>query len=534
MSATEPGRREVARRVFAAEFDDATYSYSESDEERAPNYVVTPTGARVNRLFAVGVLTEVEQVSDEVLRARVVDPTGAFVVYAGQYRPDALSFFQRVDPPTFVALTGKARTFEPDDGDRIYSSVRPESVNEVDADTRDRWVVRTAEQTVERVRAFAAALDRPERGEDLRRALLDDGLDVALASGIPLAIEEYGTTTAYLNAVYEMSLDAARVVADVREEVRTPSFGPDGGGDEPLAFEAGLLSEPADEAPVEAEAAAPGGADAERGAETETEPGTADAAESEPAPSGGAEPESEPEPTGDADREPAPESEPVAESEPDAGAETEPEPAVEASAEAPEESEPEPEPELESGEPTGEADGEAAASGGEGGAPAGEVADEVGDEMYEFDDEERAEIEEKFDVGFSSGNEVEAADADETGEPGEPDFGSGETAGSPDGEAASEAAEDAGTSSGEPVGEASTEDAAGASGEASAEAVDLEDAVVDAMRSVGDGDGAEREAVVDSVAAEYGVAEADVEDAIQDALMAGRCYESGEDTLTPI
>ena len=38
------GRREVAYRLFAAEFEDADFSYSESDEERAPNYVVSPTG----------------------------------------------------------------------------------------------------------------------------------------------------------------------------------------------------------------------------------------------------------------------------------------------------------------------------------------------------------------------------------------------------------------------------------------------------------------------------------------------------------
>ena len=63
-------QRETAYRVFAAEFDDTTLSYAESDEERAPNYVVTPTGARVNRLFVVGVLTEVEQVNDDVVRDR--------------------------------------------------------------------------------------------------------------------------------------------------------------------------------------------------------------------------------------------------------------------------------------------------------------------------------------------------------------------------------------------------------------------------------------------------------------------------------
>ncbi|MEF8827278.1 MAG: hypothetical protein V5A27_13210, partial [Halapricum sp.] len=53
------GRRETAYRLFATEFEESDFSYAESDEERAPNYVVTPTGARVNRLFAVGVLTEV-------------------------------------------------------------------------------------------------------------------------------------------------------------------------------------------------------------------------------------------------------------------------------------------------------------------------------------------------------------------------------------------------------------------------------------------------------------------------------------------
>jgi len=74
MSDDGPGTREVAHRVFAAEFDDASLSYSESDEERAPNYVVTPTGARVNRLFTAGVLTEVERVNDETRRGRVVDP----------------------------------------------------------------------------------------------------------------------------------------------------------------------------------------------------------------------------------------------------------------------------------------------------------------------------------------------------------------------------------------------------------------------------------------------------------------------------
>jgi len=93
-----PGR-ELAYRLFAAEYDDASFSYAESDEERAPNYVITPTGARLNRVFAVGTLTEVTSVNDEMVRARVVDPTGAFVVYAGQYQPDELAFLEGPNHP---------------------------------------------------------------------------------------------------------------------------------------------------------------------------------------------------------------------------------------------------------------------------------------------------------------------------------------------------------------------------------------------------------------------------------------------------
>ena len=83
--------REVARRLFAREFNDATYTFKESDDELAPNYTLLPTGERANRLFFVGTLTETEDVGSdsEYWQGRVVDPTGTFYVYAGQYQPEA-------------------------------------------------------------------------------------------------------------------------------------------------------------------------------------------------------------------------------------------------------------------------------------------------------------------------------------------------------------------------------------------------------------------------------------------------------------
>jgi RPA family protein len=147
--------REVARRVFAREFNDASYTFKESDEERAPVYVLLPTGERANRVFLVGTLTETEDVGEdsEYWRGRVVDPTGTFFVYAGQYQPEAAGVLRDLTPPAYVAVAGKPRTYETDEGD-VNVSVRPESISVVEETTRDRWVVETAERTLERIERF--------------------------------------------------------------------------------------------------------------------------------------------------------------------------------------------------------------------------------------------------------------------------------------------------------------------------------------------------------------------------------------------
>ncbi|MFC7155791.1 RPA family protein [Halomarina halobia] len=165
--------REVARRVFATEFNDAGYTFKESDEERAPVYALLPTGERANRVFIVGTLTETEDVGSdsEYWQGRVVDPTGTFFMYAGQYQPDAASHLREAEPPEYVAVVGKPRTYETDEGE-VNVSVRPESITTVDADTRDRWVVETAMRTLERVRAFD---EGGEYAEMAREHYGDDG-----------------------------------------------------------------------------------------------------------------------------------------------------------------------------------------------------------------------------------------------------------------------------------------------------------------------------------------------------------------------
>lgn len=155
MSQGQAPMRELAQRVFAAEFNDAAHTFRESDDDRAPVYALLPTGAKANRVFVVGTLTETDDVGtdNEYWQGRIVGPTGTFFVYAGQYQPEAAGMLRKTEPPAFVALVGKPRTYETDDGNTNVS-LRPEHLTIVDEDTRNRWVTETAKRTIERLKRF--------------------------------------------------------------------------------------------------------------------------------------------------------------------------------------------------------------------------------------------------------------------------------------------------------------------------------------------------------------------------------------------
>lgn len=503
---SNPGRREVAYRVFATEFEDAELSYSEGDEERAPNYVVSPTGARINRLFAAGVLTEVEDVNPEMARGRVVDPTGGFVTYAGQYQPEALSFLERADPPAFVALSGKARTFEPENGDRIFTSVRPESINEIDAETRDRWVVSTAERTLDRIGLMAAAIEADLVGDELRAALVAEGVDERLADGVVLAQEYYGTTSTYLEGLRDVSIDAVRVVADEVMEVDPLSVAPDDTGGTVEASE--LASLDLTGAPTPQSAAAAAGLS---GSDTESVDGTDRSSEV-------SEPESD-------------ESSEVSETEA-AGVESAPVDDETGS--------------IADGPVSGDDEPETAE---EELGPANDESKSSTDDEYEMDEETRRKVEAEFGTEFStaddlgmdeSATESEAAPTESTtDEESIPEPGSFESTGEP-GSIDSETSEsssdsDVPTESDDGSSDKSTtaDDAETGSTDASAD-VDLAVVVIEVMGDLDEGDGAPREEIVSTVADDHGLAAEVVEEAIEDALMSGQCYEPADGRFKPI
>src|SRR5699024_414166 len=167
--------------------------------------------------------------------------------------------------------------------------------------------------------------------------------------------------------------------------------------------------------------------------------------------------------------------------------------------------------------------------------------DEFDPDEFELDDDVRERIEETYGTDFETAGEID--------DPGEADIETPvpEANGSMDAEerATSDEPVSNGEIENEPGIEASETDTEDETqpDEPSAEPdeataddsdIDLETAVLDAMAALDDGDGAERAAIEERVAEEYGLTPEETDDGIEQALMSGECYESVDDAFTPI
>ncbi|MCD6571778.1 MAG: hypothetical protein J7K62_00720 [Thermoplasmata archaeon] len=207
-------KREIAWKVFADEFNDATLEIKGS-REKEPSYVITPLGAKINRVFIVGVLTDVENISEEgeLVRAHISDPTGVFTLYSGRYQPEVTKKLSEIDVPAFVALTGKSRTFEPEKG-VMYVSIRPETVSEVDEKTRNIHILETCKHTLERIEAMREALQLSQPNVyDLQKL----GYHKDLCDGVINAVKHYRNVD--LQKYIEMVSEALNYLIPLEEEI---------------------------------------------------------------------------------------------------------------------------------------------------------------------------------------------------------------------------------------------------------------------------------------------------------------------------
>jgi RPA family protein len=220
-----------ASRIFATEFADGAFSYSHPTGDEEAQFVLMPTGELVNRIFVVGVLTEKSSIDEDVVRARIVDTTGVFVIYAGKHQSAEQTFIKKASTPQLVALTGKARTFQPEGGGTVYTSIRPMSINRVDAKTRDNWNVDVANITLNRLAILERILEDDISNEELRENIGGGAICDTLSTGVPLALEHYETSFKYIEDLRHISIGVLEAVAGYRDKIQMNTDSPDEGGE---------------------------------------------------------------------------------------------------------------------------------------------------------------------------------------------------------------------------------------------------------------------------------------------------------------
>ena len=171
-------KREPAIRLFAQELSMTTIAVSKDQGDKpdrfAPSYSYSPSGARINRVFIVGTLTEIDEIGGDsnFIKGRLVDATGAINIMAGQYQPEVSGFLRRLSDklPAFVAIVGKPNIYKPKDGGS-YTSIRPESVQIVDMKAFEMFTAEAAKRTVERISLLKKAISDGNGSDDLKMVI---------------------------------------------------------------------------------------------------------------------------------------------------------------------------------------------------------------------------------------------------------------------------------------------------------------------------------------------------------------------------
>ncbi|MGI0070810.1 MAG: hypothetical protein ACRECT_01860 [Thermoplasmata archaeon] len=135
-------RREAAWRVTARELE-SSLEEERGEGERTASYLLSPFGARMNRVVLAGTLSPAEAIgrdeSQAFWRARLSDPTGAVAVTAGSFQPRAMAQLRSAREPRPAIVVGKVHLYRGRDGVG-YVSVRGEAVRSV-AENDERAVL---------------------------------------------------------------------------------------------------------------------------------------------------------------------------------------------------------------------------------------------------------------------------------------------------------------------------------------------------------------------------------------------------------
>ena len=250
--ANQKSKREVAWRVFATEFNASTVELP-GEDQYAPTYLLSPLGAKINRIYITGVLTECENVGTDLeplWRGRVSDPTDVFYISAGQFQPEAARMLAELEPPVLVGIVGKGRTYSPDET-TTYVSVRVELVKAITQQKRDYWVLEACRSLHHRLNFMAKGLKMDAPDLDKLSSL---GYSNSLSAGVMEAINQYGSidiqpfANILTNTLTELASETTMEISTI--DAGTVKSGLDGGADISAGASTGAGSD-IDKEPIE-------------------------------------------------------------------------------------------------------------------------------------------------------------------------------------------------------------------------------------------------------------------------------------------
>lgn len=185
--------RELAWRVLAQELQ-VSLETEKGSGERAPSYLISPLGARMNRAAMVGTLSPPEAsrslASGVFRRARLSDPTGVVSVTAGSFQAQGLRDLESITVPTRVLLIGKTALYRGAAGPPS-PSVRAEGIVPIPDGEYRSLLAEAATQTLQRMQLVERVRDRPTASDaDFTHA----GAPAYWIRGARLALHRYPTT----------------------------------------------------------------------------------------------------------------------------------------------------------------------------------------------------------------------------------------------------------------------------------------------------------------------------------------------------
>jgi len=108
-------------------------------------------------------------------------------VYAEAFKPEVASILADMPIPSYIAIVGKARIYEPEEG-VLYLSARAEMAKEVGVKERNYWIIEACKNMLIRINAMKDAMNMKNATP---KQLMELGYPPLVAEGVAEALKVY-------------------------------------------------------------------------------------------------------------------------------------------------------------------------------------------------------------------------------------------------------------------------------------------------------------------------------------------------------